>query len=88
MSRNPVILNVKHHCQNPLDSIMDVEYYKKQHLYLHKIAEENHEILIKLATLLIGAMCENLKLKTKTKLHGLSPRANYTNRATTTCRQT
>jgi hypothetical protein len=27
------------------------------------------------------------KLKTKTKLHGLSPRANYTDRATAACRR-
>jgi hypothetical protein len=28
-----------------------------------------------------------LKLKKKTKLHGLSPRANYTHRATAACRR-
>jgi hypothetical protein len=28
-----------------------------------------------------------LKKKTKTKLHGLSPRANYTNRATAACQR-
>jgi hypothetical protein len=30
---------------------------------------------------------ETLKLKKKTKLHGLSPRANYTDRATAACRR-
>jgi hypothetical protein len=30
---------------------------------------------------------KNSKIRVKTKLHGLSPRANYTDRATATCRR-
>jgi hypothetical protein len=34
-----------------------------------------------------GSMRKSHKLKTKTKLHGLSPRANYTDRATAACQR-
>jgi hypothetical protein len=33
-----------------------------------------------------GVVLSSIELKTKTKLHGLSPRANYTDRETATCR--
>jgi hypothetical protein len=36
---------------------------------------------------LVTPQIEISKYKTKTKLHGLSPRANYTDRATTACRR-
>jgi hypothetical protein len=55
-------------------------------MYQRKIllgAEENDKDLSK------ARWCPNqdLKGKLKTKLHGLSPRANYTDRATAACRR-
>jgi hypothetical protein len=36
---------------------------------------------------LLGHYIDTIKKNTKTKLHGLSPRANYTDRATAACRR-
>jgi hypothetical protein len=42
-------------------------------------------LLVLVLVMASAAVCE-VHLKTKTKLHGLSPRANYTDRATAACR--
>jgi hypothetical protein len=49
-------------------------------------------LLIKTVYCFIFSMCitgpiNNIPFKTKTKLHGLSPQAHYTDRATATCQR-
>jgi hypothetical protein len=58
-----------------------------QDLYIYSPIRLHGVVLKQLTTGTISLFTLPYQTKTKTKLYGLSPQANYTDRATTACRR-